>query len=359
MDTGNHLKEEGADERGPQYLSMSQARRILESTTDAVLVVDKEGRITYTNQQTEPLLKRSRFDLIGGKLLEEFPVMADGILHRRYRDAIEHNTLQQFEAFCNALDIWLEVKAIPSDVGLWVYLRDITAKKRMEEALDKCLETQNQMLKLMMSAQEVERRRISMELHDGPLQLLAVSLMAAERAIKRADQGETEAVKTELQSITETLHETIHEMRSVLADLSPEVLSTYGLAMAIQSHAERFSEATGMEVLVRNQITNRLPAETELLLYRLAQEALANARKHSHANRIVIELERTDDEMTLTIRDNGNGFDVEDALNKHKDGDSLGLKSMRQRIEAGGGSMRITSAPSEGTAISFHYPLGK
>jgi len=338
---------------------MSQARRLLESTTDSVLVVDKEGRITYTNPQTEPLLKRSRFDLIGGKLWEEFPNMGDSIFHRKYRDALEQNSMQHFEAFCNALDIWLEVKAIPSDVGLWVYLRDITPKKRTEEALDKCLDTQNQMLNLMMSAQEVERRRISMELHDGPLQLLAVSLMAAERAIKRTNQGETDAAKVELESLIETLHETIHEMRSVLADLSPEVLSTYGLAMAIQSHAERFSEATGMEVAVHNNITQRLPAETELLLYRLAQEALANARKHSRANRVIIELERAGDEMTLTIRDDGTGFDVDDALNKHKDGDSLGLKSMRQRIEAAGGSMHITSAPGEGTAISFQYPIGE
>jgi two-component system sensor histidine kinase DegS len=285
--------------------------------------------------------------------------MTDTIFHRRYRDAVEQNSMQHFEAFCKALDIWLEVKAIPSDVGLWVYLRDITAKKRRQEELDKCLETQNQLLNQVMRAQEVERRRISMEIHDGPLQLLAVSLMSAERAIKRTEQGETDAAKIELQSITETLHDTIHEMRYVLADLSPEVLNTYGLAMAIQSHSERFAEATGMEVAVRNRIADRLPPETELLLYRLAQEALANARKHSRANRVTIELERAGDEMTLAIRDDGMGFYVEDALNKHKDGDCLGLRSMKQRIEAVGGSMHITSAPGEGTAINFHYPIGE
>jgi len=337
---------------------MTQAKRILESTTDSVLVVDKEGRITYTNPQTEPLLKRSRFDLIGGKLWEEFPHMIGSVFHRRYRDAVEQNTMQHFEGFCEVLDKWLEVKAVPSEVGLWVYLRDITWKKQMEESLNKCLDTQNQMLKLMMSAQEVERRRISMEIHDGPLQLLGISLLTAERAIKRADQGDPNTVRDELHALKETLHETVREMRSVLADLSPEVLSTYGLAMALQSHAERFSEITGMEVIVRNRITHRLPGETELLLYRLAQEALANARKHSQANRVIIEFERAGDEMTLTIRDNGTGFNIEQALNNHRDGNSLGLKSMRHRIEAAGGSMHITSAPSEGTAISFHYPLG-
>src|SRR6476659_3143235 len=158
LEPGKHNGNDEAEEHGPQYLSMNQARRILESTTDSVLVVDKEGRITYTNPQAEPLLKRSRFDLIGGKLLDQFPNMTDTIFHRRYRDAVEQNSMQHFEAFCKALDIWLEVKAIPSDVGLWVYLRDITAKKRMQEELDKCLETQNKLLNQVMRAQEVESR---------------------------------------------------------------------------------------------------------------------------------------------------------------------------------------------------------
>jgi signal transduction histidine kinase len=196
-----------------------------------------------------------------------------------------------------------------------------------------------------------------MEIHDGPLQSLGVSLMALDRALLRQGRGEQEMADRELKFLRQTLAETVSEMRQVLADLSQEVLSSYGMVVALQHHAERFTNATGIGVEVHTKVSRRLPADKELLLYRLAQEAMANARKHAEATNVVIRLEMRGGEVQLRIRDDGKGFDVDEALKRHEDGKGIGLRSMRHRIEAAGGSMRIQSAPGRGTIISFRCPV--
>jgi PAS domain S-box-containing protein len=234
---------------------------------------------------------------------------------------------------------------------------DITERKALEQHLLEYAEAQRTLLSQRIAAQEAERRRLSMDVHDGPLQSLGVSLMALDRAIRRLDSGELEVAHRELRYLRTSLSGTVSELRSVLADLSVENLTTHGLVFALHSNVERFSEVTGIRVVVDDNIEGRLPGDIELLLYRLVQEALANVRKHSEAQRVLVRIEQVDGNVVLTVRDDGRGFNPEEVLARHRDGEHLGLASMRERVQAIGGSLSIVSAPEQGTTLTFRCPL--
>jgi signal transduction histidine kinase len=150
-------------------------------------------------------------------------------------------------------------------------------------------------------------------------------------------------------------------MRATLADISSELLAESGFSVALLHHAALISEASGIAVRVNDWLGERPPLEIEMLLYRLIQEAVSNARKHSEASEIVITAKKVTAHgrvgLRLSVEDNGRGFDVEEDLKKREDGSGLGLGSMRQRIEAVGGEMRITSPPGKGTIVRFWCPL--
>ena len=93
------------------------------------------------------------------------------------------------------------------------------------------------------------------------------------------------------------------------------------------------------------------------MMYRLTQESLANVRKHAYAERVEISLKLEAGNLQMVIADDGRGFDVEAALHHHEDGEKLGLRSMRQRVQAISGDLTITSAPGKGTTLDFHCPV--
>jgi PAS domain S-box-containing protein len=235
-------------------------------------------------------------------------------------------------------------------------MQDITQRKAHEQQIAGYAASQTHLLHQVMYAQEAERRRLSMEIHDGPLQSLGVSLLALDRAMRRREIGDDEHVELELRFLRQQISDTVQEVRGVLADLSHEVLDTYGLAVALQNHVDRFSDVTGIEVTLQNSLHKRLSGDKELLLYRLAQEAFANVRKHAGAEQVTATLGREGDQIKLTIQDDGRGFDVQEALHRHVDGQGVGLRSMQERIKAVGGRMEITSQPGHGTTITFWCP---
>jgi signal transduction histidine kinase len=230
-------------------------------------------------------------------------------------------------------------------------------RKVQEDQLREHARVQAKLLTQALTAQEAERRRLSRDMHDGPLQSLGVALMALDRSMRRHQLGEYGLAGEEARFLRSTLLETVDEIRAVLADLSLEVLTAKGLVGALRGLIERFTGVTGIEVTVTEYLTSTLRPETELLLYRLAQEALANVRKHSHAQTATISLFTHDGNVHLTIHDDGRGFDPETALQQHDSGQGIGLRSMRERIELMGGKCNIESAPGKGTTLEFWCPI--
>ena len=141
-------------------------------------------------------------------------------------------------------------------------------------------------------------------------------------------------------------------------DLRPASLDDLGLAPAVQSYAEQFSQSTPIAVSLEVEgLGRRLPRDVELVLYRVFQEALTNVSKHSSAKTALVQLKRRRNEVTLVIKDDGKGFDPGEF--NPTQGSGLGLFGMRERLTLVGGVVEVESEKGKGTKIEARVPLGK
>lgn len=235
--------------------------------------------------------------------------------------------------------------------------QELKERIKTEAHLQESVEAQRHLLAQLLTAQEAERRRLSMEIHDGPLQSLGVSLLALDRTLKRHERGQHREAATELEYMREMLVGIVDEVRDILSVLSLDMLNTYGLASALHDHAARFAEVTGIKTHLTCDVPSPLPTYIELLMYRLVQESLANVRKHSDATDVEVRLVTDNGNIVMTVTDNGKGFNVEEAMQKERAGEKIGLHSMSQRLREARGEMHIESEPGKGTTITFVCPL--
>jgi two-component system sensor histidine kinase UhpB len=143
------------------------------------------------------------------------------------------------------------------------------------------------------------------------------------------------------------LESTIMQVRDVMAELHPPALEDFGLLAALCAHAESFGARAGMPIVVHGEeFVPRLSPAVEISLFRIAQEALANAAKHAHAKRVEVTLTNTSERVTLTIADDGTGFDA-----ARLGVASWGITIMRERAEAARAALCIESAPGRGTRV--------
>ncbi|WP_217164161.1 HAMP domain-containing sensor histidine kinase [Streptomyces sp. AC512_CC834] len=198
----------------------------------------------------------------------------------------------------------------------------------------------------VLLAQEAERRRIAQELHDEVGQSMTAILLVLGRA---ADDAE-EPLRDELHQAQEITRESLDEVRRLVRRLRPGVLDDLGLISALSSLTHDFATHTGLRVVRRfDPDLPVLDHETELVLYRVAQESLTNAARHADAERLEVGLSRADGAVTLTISDDGRG--IEAAC------EGAGLRGMRERALLIGAALDITSAPGAGTRIRLTAPL--
>jgi signal transduction histidine kinase len=219
-------------------------------------------------------------------------------------------------------------------------------KARLMEDLAAREEQIRQLAEHMLHVEEIERRRISRELHDEAGQsLLCIRLQIEllEGAIT-PDHAEWIAKLREARDLTER---TILEMRRLIAALSPAVLEQLGLGAAIRQLVNRFRRLHPIRVKLALSRLRRLPQHTEVIVYRLVQECCNNIAKHSGASGVNISVSSADGWVRLAVEDNGVGFRVEEALARK---DSFGLSGMRERVALLGGRFEIRSYPQNGSA---------
>jgi PAS domain S-box-containing protein len=338
---------------------------ILDNAPGVIFIKDRQGRYILLNKAFEETLHVTRADALGKTDYDLFPKETAEVLLGNDRQVFDAGTAMAFEETVPEDDgplTSITVKFPLFDADGIVYAicgiaTDITERKAYEQKLREHATEQAQLLNQLTNAQEAERRRLSMDIHDGPLQSLGVALMALDRAMRRQERGEDEKARQELSFLRSNLATTVGEVRQVLADLSNDVLTNYGLAVALEGQVERFSDVTGIEVELNHALGTFVPPDMELLMYRLAQEAMANIRKHSHAQSARILLRTVDNILHLTISDDGRGFNVAEVLANYEDGKRLGLRSMRERVQAVGGDLHIVSEPNKGTTLEFWCSL--
>jgi two-component system sensor histidine kinase DegS len=213
--------------------------------------------------------------------------------------------------------------------------------------------------KNIMQAHEEERKRIAREIHDGPAQSVANLSLRLEICKKYLKSGKLENLSSEMNNLSASIHSTVKEIRTIIYDLKPSCLEN-GLISAVQSHIETFSENTRIKI---NYIHSGNDSAVEYYMtstiYRIVQEALSNVSKHAEAKNINIGLFITGEKITLSIADDGKGFDVDrlktKSFDKLKGG--FGLEGIRERVELARGCINIDSALGKGTIISLSVAL--
>jgi two-component system, NarL family, sensor kinase len=223
--------------------------------------------------------------------------------------------------------------------------RRLRARQREREAL----------LRRAIDASDLERRRIAADLHDSAVQRLAgisLSLAASANALPEGEGGEARGALTRAAAET---RETIRELRTLLVDIYPPTLQRSGLRAAVDDLVAPL-RAAGIAVSVSLPAGLRLPGDTEALLYRVAQEALRNARTHGEATTVDVAVEATDRSAVLRVVDNGRGFCTEED-DEARESDHFGLRLMRDLADHAGGTLTVLSSPGHGTLVRLEVPL--
>ena|SRR5690625_1512936 len=224
---------------------------------------------------------------------------------------------------------------------------------QVQEVLQNAKEKKQFALKII-EAQEVERKRLSREIHDGPAQMLANILIRSEIVDLAFREGKSEQALTEVKSIRNNIHSSLQEVRRIIYDLRPMALDDLGLFPTIKKHITTMGEAHDIDIkfnLFGDE--RRLDSNYEVAIFRLIQEALQNALNHAEANNISVSIEMVPNQINLLIKDDGIGFEEDEEKEKE---DSFGLVGMRERVELLDGKLSIISQKGQGTTVRINLP---
>jgi NarL family two-component system sensor histidine kinase LiaS len=197
-----------------------------------------------------------------------------------------------------------------------------------------------------------ERNRLARDLHDSAKQQ-AFGAAAQISAVKALLKGDLEAAEAHIEEAERLTYDLRQELTTLIQELRPAALEDKGLASAVREYAEDWSRQNGIELEVRVQGERSLPLDIEQTVFRIVQEALSNVARHSEASSVEIGLVYTKRDIACTISDDGLGFDPD----KKRRG--FGLRSMQERADALGGTLKVESVVGAGTCISFAVPLSE
>lgn len=237
--------------------------------------------------------------------------------------------------------------------------REVERRKMLELIEKNNAESYRMLSARILELQDVERRKIARELHDSVGQFLAGLKLNLGRLQRRESASTMESHPLLLESV-ELTDRAISEVRTISHLLHPPLLDELGLHSAARWYIEGFAKRSGIHVeLQLAEITDRLPKEIELALFRVLQESLTNVHRHANASRVSVEIQCTDDRVILIVSDNGKGITL-DALLRFRAGHAggIGLAGMRERLAELGGTLEVDSG-LEGTQIRATVPTNE
>ncbi len=237
-----------------------------------------------------------------------------------------------------------------------VTIQDISLRKQAEGALRQSEENLRYLASQLLYAQERERRRIAHELHDDLGQsLLLLKLQLS--IICRGLPPDLQKPRKECAASVDNVQEIIDSVRRLSQDLIPPILSEIGLNSAINDLLNEFCRPQNIDCYSDiDDLKGMFSPNTELILYRIVQEALTNIGKYSQATQVLVSLKRKDHQVWLSVEDNGLGFELERIMARRGRTRGLGLASMEERARMIGGTFHIWSKPGEGTKIHIIMP---
>ena len=344
-----HQRVDARKQSSQQRAPAVPIEHLLEALPDAVVLVDAGGQIAYANSLLETLSGYSRGELFG-QLIEFLVPERFRQLHTKHRRG--YVAKPQARPMGVNLDIYLRRKdgtefatdialsPLQTDSGMVVVaaLRDATERKEAQ-------------MRLHRLAVLEDRERIAKELHDGVIQALfavGMNLQATE-----AKAGDPEAVRARLSGAVDSIDVAIRDLRNYIFGLRPGILADRQLDQALHLLVEEFQEKSGVVTAV--QIDERVAAQfgnTATQLVQVTREALSNVARHAQATTCRVSLLRRDESAVLEIDDDGRGFKPGRGSSRGQ-----GLRNMRERVEAIGGTFSVESASGEGTTVRAQLPL--
>lgn len=329
--------------------------------------LDPQGRVIQANPALTHIMHLSKEQLSNQAQQSRKYIRANGTLMSTtelasQRALLEGKTVYNVETGLVLADsevVWTSVSAAPvnvAEVGAVEVTVDITESKRAERALQESRERLQILSQRLVEVQEEERRAIARELHDRVGQTLAalninLIIISGQLGVQVGEQ-----IRSRLNDSMKLVAETIALVRDVMSNLRPSVLDDYGLASAIDSHLAQFTSRYGISIRFEkpDQPIPRLGPSVEMTFLRIAQEALMNVAKHAQADQVTLSLQREENAIYMRVQDNGSGITSWQEANRPG---SHGLTIMRERAEAFGGHLNVSSTPGKGTKVEVKIPV--
>jgi signal transduction histidine kinase len=209
----------------------------------------------------------------------------------------------------------------------------------------------------MLGIEEEVHKKLARDFHDGPAQTLASLIMDIE-FIQKLLERDPSMVEAELLQLKEKVTKAMHQVRTTMFELRPLILETQGLEAALEYYVERLRQTENMSIRLQVEgLEERLPHRVEDIVFAIVLEAINNTKKHARANSVWLTVIRDEKELLTTIRDDGQGFNVEEVEISYATRGSIGLLNLYERAEMLGGRISIESALGQGTTVSLMVSL--
>ncbi len=344
-------------------------RAVTENSTDLIAVLDPRGCIQYTTPSVTRLLGYQNQKLKG----HIFSQLMDDPSTGRFSDFLAHVnqahptevTVQEF-VFLNrdggARIFEISARNLiqkPDVAGIVVNSRDITTRKKIETELKTSELQLHRLSAKLISAQEDERKRLSVELHDEVGQSLTVMKLKVILLEEGLAADDTQG-RRECEDMVAYIDQVIENVRRLCRDLAPPAIEDLGLPAALMWLMDTLKQHYTLTVDMDIQgVDHRLGLDSQILVFRIFQEALNNAVKHARATELILKGQIRGSQVFFSIQDNGTGFNPREADANPPTTRGLGLPSMRERARMLGGKLILESRPGRGTVLQFSVPLGK
>ena len=315
----------------------------------------KDIPVIFMSSLTEPIDKVKAFESGGVDFISK-PLECQELL-ARVKTQI---TLGRLQKELREVNADLEQRVVSRSRELFqsneALLAEVEERKQTEKALTHSQRLLRALYIQLGELEEAERQRLSRELHDQVGQNLTALGINLNVILNQLSDESRALLEPRLNDAMRITAETAGSIRDVMAALRPQVLDDYGLKAALKLEAERFSDRTGIVTKVIGKDISPRPSDgLETSLFRIAQEALTNVSKHGVANQVTVRLEQSGALVRLTINDDGVGFDLTKINSADQSG--WGLMTMRERIQAHDGNLKVVSVPGEGTQIIVEVSL--
>jgi PAS domain S-box-containing protein len=335
---------------------------LLDTMSEGVVVQDTESKIVYVNRKMSKMLGHPKSKLIG-QVLESFLDRNDCIEMSGFDDKILHESgqLNRLNS-ANGKKLWVKVsahdllKTFISSNGQSLVITDINDFVESQKKLMAADEQLRLLSQRVLQAQEIERKRIAFELHDGLGQTLSAVKFYVENTINSLSLN-SKTSGDRLGLVVTKLQDAVDEVRRISMDLRPSMLDDIGVIATLKWFRREMSllyPAIKFDFLVSNIKESDIVDARKTQIFRITQEAVNNACKYSKGDYIKFSLGRIGQKLVLKISDNGQGLDTENVMFGNQDRKSLGLVSMRERTETSGGAFQIKS-DGEGLLITCRW----